>query len=94
MVCLLNGGFETHIRNTPYKMSRGVIVKKTSLEEDVVSFIPTFNFKGIEPFTLILVAWLGDLKTHEFVWDGMLTHFKELSQEPKICLLQFYIQHT
>ena len=75
-------------------MRRGVIVKKTSLEEDVVSFIHTCNFKGIEPFTLILVAWLEDLKTHEFVWDGTSTYFKELSQEPKIYILQFYIQHT
>lgn len=77
--------FVTHTRETPYKMSCGVIVKKTLLEKDVVSFIPIFNFMGIEPFTLILAAWLKNLKTCEFVWDGTLTHFKELPQEPKIC---------
>jgi hypothetical protein len=60
-------------------MGRGVIVKKILFEEDVVSFIYTFNFKGIEPFTLILVNWLEALKTHEFVWDGTLTYFKETS---------------
>jgi uncharacterized protein with NRDE domain len=84
LVCLLNGGFETHIRKTPYKMSRGIIVKKILLEEEAVSFIRTFNFKGIEPFTLILLDWLEDLKIYEFVWDGKIIHFKELPQEPKI----------
>jgi hypothetical protein len=84
LVCLLNGGFKTHIRKTPYKMSRGIIVKKILLEEDAVSFVRTFNFKGIEPFTLILVDWLEDLKTYEFVWDGKIIHFKELAQAPKI----------
>jgi hypothetical protein len=83
-VCLLNGGFETHIRKTPYTMSRGVIVKKILLAKDAISVIRTFNFIGIEPFTLILVDWLADLKTYELVWDGTIIHFKELSQEPKI----------
>lgn len=33
LVCLLNGGFETHERKTPYKMSRGVLVKKILSEK-------------------------------------------------------------
>jgi hypothetical protein len=65
-------------------MSRGVLVKKILSEKNVVSFIHAFNFKGIEPFTLILVDWLERLKTYELVWDGATTHFKELLQEPKI----------
>ena len=84
LVCLLNGGFETHERKVPYKMSRGVLVKKILSEKNAVSFIHAFNFKGIEPFTLILVDWFERLKTYELVWDGASTHFKELSQEPKI----------
>jgi hypothetical protein len=84
LVCLLNGGFETHIRKTEYKMSRGIIVKKILLENNAVSFMHTFNFEGIEPFTLILVDWLVDLKAYEFVWDGKIIHFKELPKAPKI----------
>jgi hypothetical protein len=84
LVCLLNGGFETHERKAPYKMSRGVLVKKILSEKNAVSFIHAYNFKGIEPFTLILVDWFECLKTYELVWDGATTHFKELLQEPKI----------
>ncbi|AUC86091.1 hypothetical protein CW731_12720 [Polaribacter sp. ALD11] len=28
LVCLLNGGFVAHKRKLPYKMSRGIVVKK------------------------------------------------------------------
>ena len=84
LVCLLNGGFEIHKRKAPYKMSRGIIVKKILTEENAVSFINGFNFEGIEPFTLVLVDWMHDLKTYELVWDGTKKHFKELSQEPVI----------
>ena len=84
LVCLLNGGFKIHKRNTPYKMSRGVIVKKILCEEDAVSFIDNFNFEGIEPFTLILVNWKDVLETYELVWTGEKKYFKKLPQEPKI----------
>lgn len=84
LVCLLNGGFEIHERKGPYKMSRGIIVKKILSEENAVSFITDFNFDEIEPFTLVLVDWKKNLKTYEFVWDGLTKHFKELPQEPVI----------
>ena len=84
LVCLLNGGFELHQRKGPYKMSRGVIVKKILASENAVSFIENFSFDQIEPFTLILVDWNSHLATYELVWDGVTTHFKELPQEPKI----------
>lgn len=84
LVCLLNGGFELHERKAPYKMSRGIIVKKILSEENAVTFINGFNFEGIEPFTLVLVDWFAALKTYELVWDGFVKDFKELSQAPKI----------
>lgn len=84
LVCLLNGGFENHQRKLPYKMSRGIIVKKILSAVNAVAFINDFNFDNIEPFTLILVDWNSGLETFELVWDGTTKHFKKLIQEPKI----------
>ncbi len=44
LVCLLNGGFEKHKRNTYYKMSRGVVVKNILSVDDPVSYINEFDF--------------------------------------------------
>jgi uncharacterized protein with NRDE domain len=84
LVCLLNGAFVNHSRNKYYKMSRGVIVKNILSTEDAVEHINEFDFIEIEPFTLILVDYLGQLETYELVWDGTQKHFKKLVQEPKI----------
>ena len=84
LVCLLNGGFEKHIRKSSYKMSRGIIVKNILSADDGVSFINNFDFKEIEPFTLILVDWNNQLEAYDLVWDGTTKHFNKLLQEPKI----------
>lgn len=84
LVCLLNGGFKKHTRNTYYKMSRGIVVKKILSAEDAVSYIHDFNFDEIEPFTIVLVDWNYQLETYELVWDGETKHFKKLPQEPRI----------
>jgi uncharacterized protein with NRDE domain len=84
LVCLLNGGFEKHHRNTYYRMSRGVVVKNILSVDDPVSYINDFDFDNIEPFTLILVDWSETLTTYELVWDGTTKHFQQLAQEPKI----------
>jgi uncharacterized protein with NRDE domain len=84
LVCLLNGGFESYVREASYRMSRGVIVKAILKSDDFESDINDFNFEGIEPFTIVLVDWNGDLKTYELVWDGKQKHYTKLKQEPKI----------
>lgn len=84
LVCLLNGGFEKHQRNSYYRMSRGVVVKNILSVDDPVTYIQEFDFDNIEPFTLILVDWTDSLETFELVWDGTNKHFQKLSQEPKI----------
>ncbi len=84
LVCLLNGGFEKHQRNSYYRMSRGVVVKNILTVEDPVDYIQQFDFDNIEPFTIVLVDWSGELKTYELVWDGTEKHFQKLNQEPKI----------
>ncbi|CAL2082943.1 NRDE family protein [Tenacibaculum sp. 190524A02b] len=84
LICLLNGGFVKHEREDVYKMSRGVIVKKLLIVDDVVKEIERFNFKGVEPFTIVLVDWNEALVAYELVWDGQEKYFTKLSQEPKI----------
>lgn len=84
LVCLLNGGFIKHIRNSYYKMSRGVIVKNILSVDNAVNYVNNFDFSDIEPFTLILVDWNTTLETYELVWDGTQKHFIKLTKEPKI----------
>lgn len=84
LVCLLNGGFEKHQRNSYYRMSRGVVVKNILSVEDPVSYIEEFDFDNIEPFTIVLVDWKSGLQAYELVWDGEQKHFQQLPQEPKI----------
>ena len=84
LVCLLNGAFKKHVRNSCYKMSRGLVVKNILTVTDAVVYIKEFDFNDIEPFTIILVDWNDGLHTYELVWDGFVKHFKKLQQEPKI----------
>ena len=84
LICLLNGGFEVHEREASYKMSRGIIVKAILKSEDALQTIGSFDFHGIEPFTIVLVDWNTELQLHELVWDGKQQHLTALPQEPKI----------
>jgi len=84
LVCLLNGGFEPYAREVSYRMSRGVIVKALLKSDDVVRAVSDFDFKGIAPFTIVLIDWNSVLVAYELVWDGKTKHFIELKQEPKI----------
>ncbi len=84
LICLLNGGFESHIRVENYKMSRGVVVKELLKAEDLSNAIETFDYKGIEPFTIIAVNWSLGLKATELVWDGQEVYITVLPNKPKI----------
>ncbi len=78
VVCLMNGGFEKHIRADNYRVSRGVVVKDILAAEDALKEINSYNFQGIEPFTLILGDWKQELYFYELVWDGTNSHLKKL----------------
>ncbi len=79
LINLLNGAFVPHKRKPNYRMSRGVVVKKLLIAEDIIKEIKDFDFKGIEPFTIILVDWRFSLKLYQLVWDEEKIHFQELS---------------
>lgn len=83
-ICLLNGGFIAHKREDNYRMSRGKIVLDLLIAEDAMTEIDNYDFKGIEPFTIILVEWKKELLLYELVWDGNISHFSEKPLAPRI----------
>ncbi|RFN59830.1 NRDE family protein [Marixanthomonas ophiurae] len=84
LICLLNGGFAAHERKDSYRMSRGIIVKDLLTSDDAVSEIDTYNFEGIEPFTIVMVDWSNHLRIFELVWDESQIHFTEKPLAPQI----------
>lgn len=82
--CLLNGAFVKHEHRPPYRRSRGVIVPEVMQSASFGQFVSTFDFEGMEPFTLIIIEHpAGDLQLHELRWDGQQPHLKEVdSQQP------------
>lgn len=75
MVCLLNGAFEAHDRQTPYRMSRGIMVLDSFGYSSAQVFFQQYVFEGIEPFTLIIydqgALW-------ELRWDGHEKYIRPL----------------
>jgi len=84
LICLLNGGFKSHVRKENYRLSRGVIVTDLLKAENVYETIKNFDFLDIEPFTIILVVWESSLELHELVWDGKQSHFTKKPLKPII----------
>ena len=77
-LCLLNGGFVLHKRNPPYKISRGQMVLDFFQYRDIDAFLETYEFEGIEPFTLVLVDSTEKVYLVELVWDGETAHIRKL----------------
>lgn len=78
VVCLLNGGIDSHVPTPPYKHSRGKIVLDALVEADVKQYLDNYNFYNIEPFTLLIVENKSILQLSEFVWDGQSRFYKKL----------------
>lgn len=84
VLCLLNGAFVKHTRQTPYRKSRGVLVKELLSVTDVEIEIKNYDFSNIEPFTLIIIDWNSELKLIELIWDGVNVQITYLPLESKI----------
>ncbi|NNL16254.1 MAG: hypothetical protein HKO81_06395 [Flavobacteriaceae bacterium] len=74
LICLLNGGFEFHERKKTYQKSRGLIVKDLLASNNFSLAVKNYNFKEIEPFTIVTVDWNNGLEFIEVVWDGNELH--------------------
>jgi len=75
---LLNGAFEKHISNPPYRKSRGVIFIKMLSVKKPVENLQLMDLKGIEPFTIIV---LDNNILFECTWDGKICCCKQLEKE-------------
>ena len=84
MICLLNGGFEAHQHIPPYAKSRGVVVTDLLKAKDLQQTIQSYEFKGIEPFTIIAADWKSELVFAELVWDGAEAHYRNLEKTTHI----------
>ncbi len=75
VVCLLNGAFEKHKHQPPYRRSRGLMVLDYFEYKSAFDFYEKYDFEGMEPFTFILV---GNNELHELKWDEKKAHLKKL----------------
>lgn len=84
IICLMNGGFQSHERKASYRMSRGVIVTDLLSSEDAAAAIASYDFSDIEPFTIVMVDWSEGVRLFEMVWDGTDAHLTEKPIGPHI----------
>lgn len=72
---LLNGAFEKHISQSPYRLSRGIIfLNIIGAERPVVTFTK-IDLNNIEPFTSIIFE---NTCLYECRWDGQKKHCTQL----------------
>lgn len=76
--CLLNGAFELHKRQLPYRKSRGLVVLESFDYEEIPLFCIKYDFEGIEPFTMIVGE--KDILI-ELRWDGQERYIKILDNK-------------
>ena len=76
---LLNGAFEKHLSQPPYRMSRGKLLTHLLSMPDPVERIRLSSLVGIEPFTLILYH---GRELHVFRWDAI--HLHEVRPDPAV----------
>lgn len=75
LVCILNGAFTKHQHRPPYRLSRGIMALEFFNYPTANDFFEKFDFKGIEPFTMII---FDDGKLYEFRWDEKEKYIAQL----------------
>jgi len=70
--CLLNGAFEKHKRQLPYRKSRGLILLDLFQFTQVNDFIQKYDLDNIEPFTIIAID--NNIGGFEIAWDEKELH--------------------
>lgn len=81
MICLLNGAFEKHSPNPPYRHSRGKVVLDAFDAPRFSDFIENYNFENIEPHTLVLIEFDKEVSLCVTRWDGNDLHLQKLDEK-------------
>lgn len=81
-VVLLNGAFDLHIAQLPYRHSRGAIIPALMNATQPDVFFNAINLDKIEPFTIIIA---GPEQLYECRWDGRHSFQKQLNPESAFC---------
>lgn len=86
-LCLLNGAFEAHSPEPPYRQSRGKVILDFHDFKSVENFYENYLFEGIEPFTLVIIAneRNKELALFEIRWNGEKAFLeKKIADKPAI----------
>jgi uncharacterized protein with NRDE domain len=79
IACLLNGGFQNHIKQTAYSKSRGRILLDSFNFPSHSEFISEINLDNVEPFTLLLMDYGLNHEFNQIVWDGEKKHIDKIN---------------
>ena len=74
---LLNGAFEKHVSEPPYRLSRGKIFLNIIRSERPVRHFHHMDLCRIEPFTVVIME---KDNLYECRWDGNEKHFQQLAK--------------
>ena len=72
---LLNGAFENHFPDPPYRKSRGIIFLDIIADDRSLRHFHEIDLNRIEPFTLVLFE---KQNLYECQWDGKEKHYHQL----------------
>lgn len=78
IACLLNGGFQNHIKQASYTKSRGRVLLDSFNFRSHSEFMAEINLDNVEPFTLLLIDYGYELKFNQLVWDGEEKHVQKI----------------
>ncbi|SMP30015.1 NRDE family protein [Chryseobacterium profundimaris] len=68
---LLNGAFQKHTSNPPYKKSRGIVLLDIVKSKNILEAFQEYDMSEIEPFQLLVFS---DEKLLRLLWDGNVKH--------------------
>ncbi|HUM50960.1 MAG TPA: NRDE family protein [Chitinophagales bacterium] len=77
-IVLLNGAFERHQLNPPYRKSRGLVLLDIINEENCLQKYKEYDLANIEPFTIVIYH---NNILHECIWNGNEKFIAEKSTE-------------
>jgi len=65
----------------PYRKSRGQIVLEALEVNSTDQVLEMDDFDGIEPFSMLIIDWMDEIKLFELRWDGVKRHLNTLKNE-------------